>query len=89
LFEAEEDPLIKSALVIICGITRTSLQSKMRELSITQPSWPGLSTMLRMFPVTDNSFAFYHLAGESRILNRLERSMRCSRADKGIQEVIL
>jgi hypothetical protein len=31
-----------------------------------------------------NPFAFRHLARESQTVNRLERSMPCSRADKGI-----
>jgi hypothetical protein len=35
--------------------------------------------------LTDKPFAFRHLSCESRIVNRLERSMRCSRADKGIE----
>ena len=32
-----------------------------------------------------NPFAFRHLARESQIVNRLERSMPCSSADKGIE----
>jgi hypothetical protein len=35
--------------------------------------------------LTDNSFAFRHLSFKSQIVNRLERSMRCSRGDKGIE----